>query len=416
MDLKKNISFRELFEKVCCADRKKLLIFLYIGSLAVNLIYTFSKGVYIMGYEGTDYDSYFFINAADMLFSDFGAFAEKYAGMPYYWFYIVFLGIYQAIFGKNYLLLIIIQSVLSAFSVPVLYLAAEKVSDDRRIHFLSAFLYMLCLSTARWSRLVGSDFLGAGFMPVCLYFLFSYLNDEKKSRKKLALLLLSLALFFTMRTTAPPFIVCAIIAVIFSFGKKARAVFGTLAAAAAVCFISLLLIPGSDAAHTLNENLSFFLSLYKSGEIVKKLYIYIYAVTSDGSMPDLVSCLVMIFYRFFYYWTAIDVGVNNGRAYPQTMYAILHYLPNLYVFSSMFLGMIIRKFRKDSESKRIGLISCCIWCSCFVQILCEINEDWRYRDIIMPMCFIVCAYGTIKFYDMLKNQTGTEDEKCSMNS
>lgn len=417
MDLKKDISVREIISRICFADRKKLLIFLYIGSLIVNLLYfAYSKEPWLMGNPGEDFDSYFFINAGKMLFSDFAGFADKYGSMPYYWIYFVFMGLYLKIFGENFTGLVIIQGIIDAASVPILYLAAEKVTKDRRIHFLASMLYMFCFSTVRWTTLVGSDFLGAAFMPVCLYFLFSYLNDDNK-KKDLIKLLISLVLYFLMRTNAIVFIICALIAVIWSMGKKARIIFGSAAGVVVAAVGALLLIPESEVIHSVRDNLWYFDMLYQNGAIVKNLYTYIYAADAEyGTFPFYWACAGVVFYRFFYYWTAIDVGVNNGRFYPRTTYAITHYLPNLYVFSSMFLGMIICKSRKDREAKNIGLISRIIWCCCIVQILCEINQNWRYRDIIMPMCFIVCAYGTIRFYDMLKKQDKTEDEKCSMNS
>jgi len=417
MDLKKDISVREIICRICFADRKKLLIFLYFGSLTVNLLYfAYSREPWLMGFPNEDFDSYFFINAGKMLFSDFAGFAEKYGGMPYYWIYFVFLGSYMKIFGENFTWLVIIQDIISAASVPVLYLAAEKITKDRRIQFLASILYMFCFSTVRWTILVGSDFLGASFMPVCLYFLFSYLNGGRK-KKDMIRLMIALVLYFMMRTNAVVFVICALIAVIWSMGRRARIIFGSASAAALIAVAVLLLIPESEVIHSFRDNLRYFDTLYRNGEIVKNLYTYIYAADAEyGTFPFYWACVGVVFYRFFYYWTAIDVGINNGRSYAGTKYAIVHYLPNIYVFSSMFLGMIICRSRRDSEAKNIGLISRIIWCCCIMQILCEINQNWRYRDIIMPMCFIVCAYGTIRFYDMLKNQSGTEAEKCSMNS
>ena len=69
MDLKKDISVREIISRICFADRKKLLIFLYIGSLIVNLLYfAYSKEPWFMGNPGEDFDSYFFINAGKCCF------------------------------------------------------------------------------------------------------------------------------------------------------------------------------------------------------------------------------------------------------------------------------------------------------------------------------------------------------------
>lgn len=412
MDMHKEISIKELFSKLCNADRKKLLIFFYVGTLIVHLIYfVVNDGIWMIGDPELDTDTYFFINGAHMLTQDFTGFVQKYAGMPYYWGYMVFLGILTAIFGDNFQLVGIVQIILNSASVPMLYLASEKVSDDRRIPFISSLIYMFYLSTARWALLIGSDFLGAGFMPVCLYFLFAYLKEEDKLKriKYLIKLIISLAAYFTMRTIAATFIVCVFIIIIWKQGKKARIIAGSVFAAAAAVMV-IVLVNAGDQMHTVSDNFSFMASLYKDGAIVKTLYHYIYAQDAEyGTFPFYVACLGVIFYRFFYYWTAIDVGVNNGRYYPRTTYAIAHYLPNLYIFSAMFLGMIISKFRKDREASNIRLISGIIWVCCFVQILCEINANWRYRDIIMPMCFIVCAYGTARMYDMLKNSAAASE-------
>lgn len=154
------------------------------------------------------------------------------------------MGLYLKIFGENFTGLVIIQGIIDAASVPILYLAAEKVTKDRRIHFLASMLYMFCFSTVRWTTLVGSDFLGAAFMPVCLYFLFSYLNDDNK-KKDLIKLLISLVLYFLMRTNAIVFIICALIAVIWSMGKKARIIFGPAAGVVVAAVGALLLIPES---------------------------------------------------------------------------------------------------------------------------------------------------------------------------
>lgn len=405
MDINKDFSIKELFSKLCNADRKKLLIFFYVGSLLVHLIYFSVSGVCMMGSPEEDMDSYFFINAANMLTSDFSGFINKYAGMPYYWCYILFLGIMTAIFGENYIPVIIFQIILNSASVPMLYLAVEKISDDRRIPFASSFVYMLYLSCVRWSVFIASDFLGAGFMPVCLYFLFSYLKEEDTARrnKYLIKLLISLAAYFTMRTVAVPFIVGVLIILIWNKGRKTRIIAGGILAAVLAAVVLVLLNSGEEL-HSLMQNLDFFTGLYANGDIVNLLYNYVYAeFTEVGTASFYLNCLVIIFYRFFYYWTSIDVGINNGRFRPRVLYSVLHYLPNVYVFGSMFLGMIIAKFRKDKESSFIRAISGLIWFCCIVQIICEINIDWRYRDIIMPMCIIVCAYGTIRMYDMLKS-------------
>ena len=184
-----------------------------------------------------------------MLFSDFAGFADKYGNMPYYWIYFVFMGLYLKIFGENFTGLVIIQGIIDAASVPILYLAAEKVTKDRRIHFLASMLYMFCFSTVRWTTLVGSDFLGAAFMPVCLYFL--------------------------MRTNAIVFIICALIAVIWSMGKKARIIFGSAAGVVVAAVGALLLIPESEVIHSVRDNLWYFDMLYQNGAIVKNLYTYI---------------------------------------------------------------------------------------------------------------------------------------------
>lgn len=407
MDLQKKISIKDIVFRCCYAERKKILIVLYFGSLIVHLIYFMIKGVNLMGSPSIDYDSYFYLNAAHMLTKDFSGFIDKYAGMPYYWCYIIFLGILTAVFGDNFNLIVIIQIILSAGSVPMLYLAAEKVSSDRRIHLFSSLIYMFYLSNVRWSVLIGSDFLGSGFLPVCLYFLFSYLNEDDSIRRKKSLikLIISLLVYFTMRTIAATFVICVFIILIWKQGKKARIIAGSIFTAALALAIIMLLFAGNDI-HTLLENLGYFSNLYKEGYIVTPLYTYIYAANAEyGTFAFYSACLGIIFYRFFYYWTAIDVGVNNGQAYPATLYAILHYLPNVYIFSSMFLGMIICKFKKSKEASNMRTISGIIWICCLAQIICEINLDWRYRDVIMPMCFIVCAYGTIRFYDMLKSSS-----------
>ncbi len=414
MDIHKNYTLGEIFSKCCNADRKKLLLFFLLGSLVVNIIYVTVYDAWLMGTPESDMDSYFYINAAHMLFEDFPSFVQKYGAMPYYWTYILFLGVMIAVFGENFFLIALVQAIISSFSVPILYLAAEKVSDDRRIPFISSLIYMFYFSTVRWTILIGSDFLGAGFMPVCLYFFFSYLKEEEpaKRRKYLIKLLISLVVYFTMRTIAATFIVCILLIVIWRNGKKTRIIAGSVFAVVIVSIIVVLLSSGTEL-HTLWDNLDYFTGLYKDGAIVKRLYHYIYAQDAEyGTFPFYWACLGVIFYRFFYYWTAIDVGVNNGRYYPRTTYAITHYLPNLYIFSAMFLGMIISKFRKDREASNIKLISGIIWVCCIVQILCEINANWRYRDIIMPMCFIVCAYGTVRMYDMLKNSAVTSKAEC----
>lgn len=160
------------------------------------------------------------------------------------------MGLYLKIFGENFTGLVIIQGIIDAASVPILYLAAEKVTKDRRIHFLASMLYMFCFSTVRWTTLVGSDFLGAAFMPVCLYFL--------------------------MRTNAIVFIICALIAVIWSMGKKARIIFGSAAGVVVAAVGALLLIPESEVIHSVRDNLWYFDMLYQNGAIVKNLYTYIY--------------------------------------------------------------------------------------------------------------------------------------------
>lgn len=410
MNLNKKIYLKDMLNSVCNADRRKLLAGFFICSLIVNMVYLKVRGVgEIWGSIESNMDSGFFISGARMFISDIPEFFRTYGSMPYYWFYMIFLGLYIAVFGESYTVLSVIQMTLLSASVPVLYLAAEKITEDKRIRFMAAFMYTFCFTSIRWGRLVSSDFLATSFMTVCLYFLFSCFQKSKgvqkfpKSGKSIVFLSAALLIYFTMRTNAVVFIIGVLILIIWRSGKKARIIAGSAVLVCALSAAAVLLFLGRNEMHSVSDNLGYFGSLYREGIIVGAKYNYSGISHMEYGTPGYyLSCLAIVFYRLFYYWTSVDLAGLGGFFAPTFEYVLLHDFLNLFVFLPMFLGMITAKFKKDEEAANIRALSGLIWLMCIVQIFTEIQQDWRYRDIIMPMAIIVGSYGAIRFYDMLK--------------
>ena len=52
---------------------------------------------------------------------------------------------------------------------------------------------------------------------------------------------------------------------------------------------------------------------------------------------------------------------------------------------------------KRDSNKQVTILRNIVFAYCLFQIITEINHDWRYRDPIIPLMILLCAYGTVKF-------------------